>query len=199
MDNATPGELPELITVPATAWIVLGSALVLVSLPVTWPTELVESDGWVRVLLLPSTESRTPRLESGLPAASRTVTVIVTSSCPSATAVDCEMSMVDLAASMAAPVTHVPPALQTPPAKQFASEVHWSGAGPFGVQAATDSNTAAKTPDLTTVVTAAPFCANVLHDRLTRLAESCKCALGERGAVQRAKCFFAAWTIWGRP
>ncbi len=122
--SAMPFAVDWPATMPPMALMFLVSALVVVSLPTTWPTELEASDGWVSVLPVPSTASCTPRLSSGFPAASRSVTVMATSSLPSATAFGCEMSMVDLSASTAAPVTQVPPALQTPPVKQSESAVH---------------------------------------------------------------------------
>src|SRR5258706_6404597 len=74
--SVTPVLAALLLNAPATTVMFLGSALVLVSLPVAWPTELVESDGWVSVLAVPSTGKRTPRLESGLPSAALGLTGI---------------------------------------------------------------------------------------------------------------------------
>src|SRR5205823_14642480 len=83
-------------------------------------------------------ESCTPRLMSALPPASRSVTVMATTSVPSASAFACETSMVDLSLSIAAPTTQVPPALHTRPL-QLASEVHCKGAGALGEQATAKS------------------------------------------------------------
>src|SRR5205823_12812663 len=89
---------------PTLAVIVLVSALVEAMVPVVTPCASVADGGCVIVLPAPVAARVTALLGTGLPLASRTVTVTVATATPSATSLDASIATLDCAA-LTAPAT----------------------------------------------------------------------------------------------